>query len=473
MTSPKGIDRYTVIVILAIGVFSLFFSLFSLYRLSVFDPQYDTVIFNQAYWNTIHYGEILTNSFEMGSHFGVHFSPILFTILPLYYLAPSPETLFVVKSVLIALGVIPIFICAREVISPKVGCIISLIYFLYPTVQGAAYCDFYETSFIPLLLGLALWSYLTHRENMMVLFCILCLLIKEDVCLIIMMIGMVGLWMNRKRPLNDNWRYLFLIVLSVILLFGFLYVVKPAFSTGNVEAANQFLNQYKDIPGNLSDQNGKRITYLFQMFLPLLFVPLAAPSVLVIAIPSFLEILLSPNPDYFYVGQHYSALVIPVIFMAFIYGFRKISEKKFIRTIGSEKLLYLILFCSIISTIMWSPFSPPLQYAFEGKHIPTWNHSPDLHRIIGIIPEDVPLASPMNILPFLTNRHDLYLKYQPEAEIILLDSNLPEYEEEIVGKMRDISSDYIRVFNQSGISLYVRNDKDTLKRLISGRLSSM
>lgn len=459
---PWDLNRYDLLVVVFSIIFAVFFSIISLYRLSVFDPQFDTVIFNQAFWNTIHYGELLTNSLEMGSHFGVHFSPILFTILPLYYVIPGPETLFILKTILITLGVVPVYLCAREYLGPKYACVVSLIYFLYPSVQGVAYCDFYETSFFPLFIGLVLWAYLSKRENLMLICGCACLLIKEDVSLLICMVGLVGFWSNRSRPLKENWRYILLIVIPIVVLLSFFLVIKPALSTGNLQAANQFLDQYKNIPGNLSDHNGNRIYYLFQLFAPLLFIPLAAFSVLVIAIPSFLEILLSPNPEYFYVGQHYSALVIPIIFMSLIIGIKKIAPDSPKKLFSRKNLLSMILLCSLVATLLWSPVIPPLQYAIQGGPVPTWEHGPTLHRIMGIIPEDVSVAAPMNILPFLTNRHELFMDYNPGADIILLDAKLPEYADVFQNNIGEIKNRYDLVLNVEGASLYVKKNSTDL-----------
>lgn len=459
------------LILLVIGG-SLFFSLFSLYRLSVFDPQYDTVIFNQASWNTINHGELLTNSFEMGSHFGVHFSPILFAVLPFYSLFPLPETLFIIKSCLIAIGVVPIYLCAKEILGQKSGCIIALIYFFSPVVQGAAYCDFYETSFIPLILGFALWGYLTKRENIMLISCCAALLIKEDVSLIILMIGITGLLMNRSEPIRKNWRYILLILLSILVLLSFFLLIKPAFSTGNLDSANQFLSQYSDIPGNLADQNGKRIHYLLQMFGPLFFIPFAAPAILVIAFPAFCEILLSPNPEYFYVGQHYSALVFPVIFMALIFGFHRISNWHFFKNRSLvTTLLSLSLICSIAATLVWSPFVPPLQYALDGKQVPTWEHSPKLHQVMDLIPPEIPIAAPMNILVYLTDRHDVYREYNLNADIILLDTSLPEYADSFTSSIADINKNYSVVIQTSGITLYAKKSNPALIKELKQRIS--
>ena len=464
-------NRYDIIVLVAAICFAIFFSLFSLYRLSVFDPQYDTVIFNQAFYNTIHYGDLLSNSLEGGSHFGVHFSPILFTVLPIYYLFPAPATLFIIKSILITLGVIPVYLCAREYLGSRNACIIALIYFLYPCVQGAAYCDFYESVFFPFFIGITIWAYLAKRENLMLACGCICLFMKEDVSLIIIMIGLVGLWQYRSRSLSENKNFILLILLSLIILLSFFLIIKPAFSSGNLDSANQFLDQYKNIPGNLSEHNGNRIYYLLQLFGPLLFIPFAAISVLVIAFPSFLEILLSPNAEYYYIGQHHSALVIPIIFMSFIIGIKSIYSNKSNKHIITQKnLLIVILGISLLSTLLWSPVIPPMQYALHGGHIPTWQHSPVLHEVISLIPDDVSVASPMNILPFLTNHRDIFMGYTTRADVILLDAKLPEYADDFQKNLEKIKNQYQLVLDSDGVSVYVTKNNPQLVGMMEKRV---
>lgn len=456
-------NRYDIIVIIASVIFAIFFSLMSLYRLSVFDPQYDTALFNQIFWNTLHSGELLTNSFEGGSHFGVHFSPILVLVLPFYYLSSSATTLFVIKSVLITLGVVPIYLCAREFVGEKNAWMVALIYFLYPCVQGLGYCDFYEVSFLPFFGGMTLWAYLTKRNNLMLACGCFCLLIKEDVSLFILMLGIVGLYLNRSKTLKENLHFILLIILSLFVLFLFFFIIIPAFPIENPVITVHNIDQYTNISSNLSEHNINRLNYLLQLFLPLLFIPFAGLSVLVIGVPSFLEILLSPNQEYYYIGQHYSSLIIPVVFMAFIIGVTRISSDKRKQGLVTQRnILILVLVCSLVATLLWSPVIPPLQYAAHGGHIPTWQHSPVLHQVIDIIPADISVAAPMNILPFLTNRHDVYMNYNPQADLILLDEKLPEYAQDFQQHMKDISEQYQKALDIDGTSVYVKNDNPML-----------
>ena len=79
--------------------------------------------------------------------------------------------------------------------------------------------------------------------------------------------------------------------------------------------------------------------------------------------------------------------------------------------------------------------------------------------MIDAIPEDIPVAAPMNILPFLTNRHDLFMKYSPEASVILLDDHLPEDAGVFMEEIDVIRKKYTLIPAPDGISVYVRNDQ--------------
>ncbi|MCJ7469449.1 DUF2079 domain-containing protein, partial [Candidatus Bathyarchaeota archaeon] len=75
---------------LAIGVYTLTFSYFTIMKHYEFRSYaWDLGIFNQSFWTTLYEGRFFYNNVELlvnpsGSFFGIHFSPILFLILPIY-----------------------------------------------------------------------------------------------------------------------------------------------------------------------------------------------------------------------------------------------------------------------------------------------------------------------------------------------------------------------------------------------------
>ena len=75
---------------------------------------FDLGIFNQAFSTTIHQHRFFYETGDLsfnpnGNFFGVHFSPILFILLPFYAIYPSPETLLVMQTVILALGALPVY----------------------------------------------------------------------------------------------------------------------------------------------------------------------------------------------------------------------------------------------------------------------------------------------------------------------------------------------------------------------------
>ena len=61
---------------------------------------------------------------------------------------------------------------------------------------------------------------------------------------------------------------------------------------------------------------GGRLTYLLEAFVPLAFVPLRSPAI-VLAIPGLFEVLASREPLMYTMGQHYAAVWVPYVLVAF------------------------------------------------------------------------------------------------------------------------------------------------------------
>jgi hypothetical protein len=107
-----GRDLSEIIVIMAIMCYTFGLSYYSILKFNAFNAYaWDLGIFNQSLWTTLHTDKFLFSTVELfinpsGVFFGTHFSPILFLVLPIYSLFPSPETLLVFQSFILVLGAI-------------------------------------------------------------------------------------------------------------------------------------------------------------------------------------------------------------------------------------------------------------------------------------------------------------------------------------------------------------------------------
>ncbi|MFL5627970.1 MAG: DUF2079 domain-containing protein, partial [Ktedonobacteraceae bacterium] len=148
---------YTRMFWLATGVVALLTLLFSAYFILYLAGRHDAYLTNaedlgimdQAIWNTVH-GQILhqticnaihdTNCYSIDgvSRFAIHFEPILLPVSLLYLLWPSPKTLLVIQTLVVASGAFPAFWLARlRLRNEWAGVAIALLYLLYPAQQFA------------------------------------------------------------------------------------------------------------------------------------------------------------------------------------------------------------------------------------------------------------------------------------------------------------------------------------------------
>src|SRR3989475_12455059 len=109
-----------------VGLASIYFVLYSV--LSVlrhvtyhsFGP--DLGIFDQVFWNTVH-GRLLESTMSLAqgqphSYLADHFSPVYLLLVPAYALVPRPETLLVIQTLFLPLGVWPLYLRARLKLEP-------------------------------------------------------------------------------------------------------------------------------------------------------------------------------------------------------------------------------------------------------------------------------------------------------------------------------------------------------------------
>lgn len=460
-------DLYDILIILGILLYSLFFSYLSVFKYNVFHLEVDLAIFNQAFWTTIFYGDFFYSSLVGGSQFIVHFSPILFSLLPFYYLFPTPQTLLIAQSILLSLGAIPVYLCGREILDRNLGCLLGLLYLLYPSLHGVNLYDFHELAFIPFLLGMAIMGFTTDKKGLMLLFGFLSLLVKEDISPLIIMMGIAGLCMTRTRPVRERWHYIALIIMGLCTLSLFFGVVRPLLIPVGTEMQYPFLSQYTTPLTSLSTLNDYRISYLAKMFTPLLFLPFLSPQIFVVSIPTFIEILFSTSSHSFSIGYQYSATLIPILFIATVKSLLTIKRSTYIQKHGLFNLiLCLLVISSILCSIGYSPASNWLKN-YDTINLSTWDdHRDYVNHVIMAIPERASVSTQLNLLPQLSNRKEVFLNDLEKADVIVID-------EEILwkpGNFTDhaaIEKNYDLFLHKNSIYLYGKRSNEKMRSEIN------
>ena len=132
--------------------------------------------------------------------FSLHVEPILIPISWLYLLYPDPLLLLILQAVVVALGAIPLFALARYKLGSEwVGLAFALIYLLNPTMQAANWLEFHPLTLAPTFLMAAFYYLVTDRPGRFALFAILAISCKEEMALLIFMMGLYAL-VIRRRP---------------------------------------------------------------------------------------------------------------------------------------------------------------------------------------------------------------------------------------------------------------------------------
>src|SRR6266567_3296873 len=298
----------------------------------------DLGIMDQAIWSTLH-GQLFhqticntvndTNCYGFNgiSRFAIHFEPILFPVSLFYIIWSSPKTLLVLQTLIVASGAFPAFWLARLRLRNELAAVaIALVYLLYPAQQQATIFEFHAVTFTASLLLFTLYFMYTRRTAWLFVFAILSMACKEEIPLVI---AFFGLW---SIIFQQRWRTgLGLVLLSIGWLGVTLWAYHHFSPTGHPLLASRYAylgNGPVEIIRNILLHPKSLISqhvlehyhrqYLSILLAPVGYLPLLAPWILVLAVPSIAINLFSSDPNQYLGVFHYSAEIVPVLIFATI-----------------------------------------------------------------------------------------------------------------------------------------------------------
>ena len=243
----KRIHTNIIVAIIGVLLFGFVGIVTVLRYKSYLNSTFDFGIFTQMYENMRQTGSVATTleRNRLLSHFGVHFSPIYYIALPIYFIFPSPVTVQLIQALMIALPVIPIVLIAREYrLSNWMTVGFTLLYALYPATSGGAMYDMHENCFLTFFLLMTIWAAEKKKTYIMILMMIFAFFVKEDAAIYVLVLGTFYL-LSRK----DKKRGLILMVCAAVY---FLIAISVVNSYGLGIMDNRFSNLYFDADGGLS-----------------------------------------------------------------------------------------------------------------------------------------------------------------------------------------------------------------------------
>ena len=408
MTATRG-------VWLASALYAAVYALLGWDRYATYHAGSDLGLFTQSIAASF-YG--LTNTTEGGSHFTYHFSPILVLFAPVALATRSPFALVVVQAIAGALVAPPLFLIARKRVPERLALGVAIVALLYPPLAGVTFADFHENGLVPAVTVWLSWALDARRFALAALFLALALGIKEDQSTILGFGAIVLFaWYARHR---DRAGILFAagtFAACVAVFVGFFEFVRPLAGARDVWGPTHFYtwSRIVDPRGSAPWYSIGRPAYALEAMVPLLFLPLGSPAI-VFALPGFAEVLASHESITYTMGQHYAAVWIGYVLVAFaltVGGVYGTAPRTAVRLVRAATIVCVLVLA----------FASPTHW---GHYLRLRNaHDAALDRALRSIPPGTNVGSIEEVYA--------HLGFDPAAELgldrapryVLLDRNFP------------------------------------------------
>ena len=296
----------------------------------------DMGIYGQVVWNTAH-GRPFSSTLLQDNrlHVAEHVAPLLAVLAPLYAILPDPRLPLIVQQAALAAAGLPLFFWARRQIGDLAALALLIGFYAMPATSRIAFSEFHPIVVAALPIALGIKAVLEGQTRAAVVWLVLALLVEEETAPIV---GAAGayLWLARRQETGDRrqerarmrvgkrfqWSGFALGALAAVWLLLLTLVVMPAFhdqKTLDRVGGNRTLDHFEPVredPGIVltwlaADRGAHAATWLL---LPTLGLPLLAPQVLAIALPSFILLFVADREGN--VAGHWAGAVLPVYWFA-------------------------------------------------------------------------------------------------------------------------------------------------------------
>ncbi|MEV0000144.1 DUF2079 domain-containing protein [Streptomyces sp. NPDC050848] len=312
---------------LVAGVLCALYFLYSWVQYAHFrTPSWDLGIFNQS---VRAYAEFRAPIVDIkGPGFlilGDHFSPVTALLAPLYWIWSSPLALLFAQAALFAASTVVVGRTAHQVLGSRAaGLGLTVAYGLSWGLQEAVKSDFHEIAFAVPLLALTCRALLLGRWTAAVVWSAPLVLVKEDMGLTVAMVGAVLFLKGQKRlgaGLAAFGTAFF--ALTVLVLIPAASRVGQYDYWAKIEKSNEGadVSFVQVLLGSLgSDVKWEMVFFLVGITG---FLALRSPLMLLV-LPTLGWRFLSQDPNHWGMIWHYSAILMPIVFLALVDAVRAV-----------------------------------------------------------------------------------------------------------------------------------------------------
>lgn len=459
------------VIVLAVFLYILFFGTLGCVRHYTFQTTaYDMGVFEHSFWNAVQ-GHSFFNTLENTNHLAVHFSPLMFLLVPFYYMWPSAYMLLILQTIFIGLGAVPLYLLGGKFLTKSVGLVLAIAYLFYPFLHNLNLYDWHAVALaIPLLLW-AIYLAETQRFWLSAACLMLAIGVKENVPLAVIFLGIYWSLVGKGKK-----KYFGLSLIGAGLIYSIMVHawLMPFFGDGEDRS---LLGRYSKFGSNLGEIvwflvthpsawlaeifAPEKIFYMFKIFLPVGFVFLFAPLSLILLIPGLAQNLLSGYSYQVAAKFQYEAILVPFIFYGVFLGMKKVAKK---RPPMMMAIKIILIVASVYGYLFYSQGSA-ITYRWSA-----WNgfwradsQVQEIHRELNQVPAGVTVAADINLLPHLIKRDEIYVA---GTEKYLTDWVILVKGKEVFSLTKNISqAEYLKKYLMTG-DYEIRDLGDNLLALV-------
>ncbi len=368
---------------------------------------YDSALYDQGVWLMSRFDAPFVTL--MGRNLmGDHTSFVLVFLVPIYWLFPAAGVLFFAQAAAIGAGALPIYLYARSRLrSDWLGAVMACVYLIHPAVSWTNMENFHPDAFLGVFVGFAIYGALERKWRLYAVFVVLSLLVKEDVSLVIVPLGV---WVSVTR---DRRIGLLTIAGSVAFMLVAMFVVMRSLigvPTRNgwripFGGPSGFIETSLRNPSQTADhfRSEGRPWYLWQMTSPLALMFLRRPSVAAISVLVLFTNVLSTFWYQFHIEYHYSLIAVPGLVLGTTYALGALPRYG---RFNRSQSLAAVAVCAVLAAYAWSPLpGTPNQPGHWERDHPVAEAARD---IIADVPDGAIVSAHFRITPHVAHRREIY-----------------------------------------------------------------
>ena len=396
--------------------------------------------------------------------------PILFLVLPIYFLFPHPETLLALATLTIGGAAIPLFLFARRVLLREPYALVLVgAYLLFFPVAAANLFDFHYEDFAPLGFFTMAWCWSSGRRRGLYIASALTAAINPLVLVLVIFFHLFTLLPAPRRRIDRAWAaavYTNLFAdrarLAAMLLLAAMLPIYSA--AGVLYTAGLATPTTPAPPANiLFDAINFKLTLLLLLFGSLAFVPLYSLRGVIATLPYFGFVAYSQlSANFTPFGVEYPLLVVGPLLVATVDALAAASPETrrssteispdelveprvpprdsesphFPRHSERSSSVWAIVATTLLFALVFFPVSPANSFVsggyFSGNHdlaniTQATAATEFLNQVVALVPADASVLTQNNI-PQLSGREHIQTAplYQPSIpyDTILMDTEL-------------------------------------------------